>query len=57
MENRLLAFPEHTKLRSVDEEAVSLLNHNIEVVNHSLFGYQDYAVIAWKPSADLGEAA
>lgn len=57
IENRLLAFPNHVKLHSIDAEAVSLLNRNIDILNHSLFGYQDYAAIAWRPPQDIGEGS
>jgi O-antigen chain-terminating methyltransferase len=57
VEGRLLAFPEQTTLKRTDPEAVALLNHNIARLNQFLFGYQDYAVIARRPSQDVGERA
>jgi len=55
IEQRLLNLPEYAKLKSVDPDTVALLNHNIDRVNGFLFGYQDYAAIAYRPPRDLGE--
>jgi O-antigen chain-terminating methyltransferase len=32
-----------------DQERITLMNQNVERVNHLLFGYQDYAVLATRP--------
>jgi SAM-dependent methyltransferase len=55
IEQRLLNLPEHAKLKSVDPDTVALLNHNIDRANGFLFGYQDYAAIAYRPPKDPGE--
>jgi len=48
-EQRLRTIPHYAQLNDLDAETVSLLNHNIELLNHTIFGYQDYVAIAWRP--------
>ncbi|MGQ9493580.1 MAG: class I SAM-dependent methyltransferase [Anaerolineae bacterium] len=50
LEQRLLAIPPHAKLMELDAETMSLLNRNIDLLNNAIFGYQDYAAIAWRAS-------
>ncbi|MGC8786058.1 MAG: class I SAM-dependent methyltransferase [Anaerolineae bacterium] len=49
LEQRLKTIPNHVKLNDLDAGTVSLLNHNIELLNNTIFGYQDYVAIAWRP--------
>nr|MBC7244964.1 class I SAM-dependent methyltransferase [Chloroflexota bacterium] len=49
LEQRLLTIPPHAKLKDLDAEATSLLNRNIDLLNSTIFGYQEYAAIAWRP--------
>ena len=55
IEQRLLNLPEHAKLKSVDPDAVALLNQDIDRLNGFLFGYQDYAAIAYRPPREPGD--
>jgi len=57
LQDRLLVLPEHSKLRETDPEAFTLLNQNIHRANDFLFGYQEYAAIAWRPPHDVGEGS
>jgi len=56
LRERLFVLPEHSKLRESDPETFTLLNHNIQRANDFLFGHQEYAAIAWRPSRDMGES-
>lgn len=54
-EQRLRAIPNHASLNSLDAETVSLLNRNMDLLNNTIFGYQDYAAIAWRPPHHVEE--
>jgi len=48
--DRLLSFSEQAKLCSNDPEAAALLNRNFDRLNRFLYGHQEYAAIAFRPS-------
>jgi O-antigen chain-terminating methyltransferase len=48
---RLHYHPTPVGASAAEQEHITLMNQNIERVNHLLFGYQDYAVLATRPSS------
>ena len=48
-ESARLAFLKEVEARPYMQPLIACLNHNIDQLNHILYGPQDYAVIAYKP--------